>query len=687
MKKYIFAVLAIGLAYSACILGLRPLNPADLGWLKGDLLEHHLAWLFYGQTPGWSFPLTWSQRAGYPVGGYLSLMDPALLLTLGWFRSLLPAQFQYLGLFYAANACLQFHWGTRLGWRLCGGDRWAALASGALFLMSPIMTQKGLGHFSGGCHWPMLAGLYFLLAPPGQPRPILPWLGLTALSAVIHPYLGATLCAMAWVAGLRWLWERHAAAAAAIALAAPLSLAASLYAIGILSVGGGAAAGGFQEYSLNLVGLVNPAPYPSLLPMAMGVRPLQDFEGYAYLGLGVLVLLAIQLPGLPARLRRCDGGRLVAGAVLTAGCLLVAFSNRITFGAQVLFEYPLPPQMDFLTSAFRAPARFGWPAYYLLMGLSVAGLRRRWPLLLAAAVLLQFLDLAGLRAEVRQTHAKPSRDPAIWHEWNAAWPGPDEVWTRLGALHLAVLPAWQCGGGDSPGGEPGYAIFGRVALAQGMTVNEYRASRYAPDSLAVHCRDIPAEVAAARLRTDTAYVLNDALFLTVMSAGPLRSHGCRRVDGYILCLPGGVTEDWQSVVRPLETGQSLTFSKGGSGLGLLSSQWLRAEDWGVWSGAAEASLRLPLAGPADLDITLRPLLGPDRPVQEVRLLGNGRELARWSLDWTAEQTAHRVQVGGGVVELRLAVAETTSPSRLGYAGDDRPIGVGLVSIRIAPLSQ
>jgi hypothetical protein len=689
-------VLAAGLAYSLLLMGPRPLDPADLDWLKGDPLEHYLGWLFFTQTPGWSFPLTWSDRLGYPVGGYLSLIDPALPLTFGLLRGLLPGDHQYFGLFFAINAALQLFWGTLLTGRLSGGNRFAAAIGGLFFLASPIMAQKALGHFSGGCHWPILAGLFFLL---GERATMAPLMALTAFSAAIHPYLAATLCLIAWAAVLRRAADACVGPVrGAFEFAAcPAVLAAALYAVGILSVGAGAAAEGFQDYSLNVLGLINPTPYPSLLPLRMAVFPLQEYEGYAYLGLGVLGLLAALILRRP-RFGWSRGTRL-ALAALVAGCLVAALSNRVTFGRHVLFEYPVPPPLVFVTAAFRAPARFIWPAYYLITGLAVAGVARAWPargarILLLAAVVLQFFDLAGLRATVRQFHGTPSDDPEVMHEWSTAWPGPSEVWRRIGRghAHLAVLPAWQCGSGTTPGGERGYAIFGRLAATLGLTLNEYRASRYAPASLAAHCQTIPGDVARGELRSDTAYVLNDYLFLRLMAAGGARAHACSRVDGYTLCLADADAPrtDWRSVVPPIRPDQAIRFDRAGSGAGLLSADWQRPESWGVWSRAADAALILPLSGPGavDLALTLRPLLAESRPLQEVRLSTRGIPLARWSLAPDAEQNPRRIHIPpdlvppSGLLELTLSVDELATPRQLGYPGDDRRLGVGLVSIAV-----
>ena len=686
--------LAAGLAYAAMVLGLAPLDPSNADWMKGDPVEHYLAWMIAQKSDFWHFPLSWTERLGYPFGTYLSLVDPAFVILFGPIAPYLPYGWQPFGLFFALNAGLQLYCGYKLCRLLAQDDDFTGKIGGLLMMLSPIMMQKGQGHFSGGCQWPIIAGLYCLLRPVTNPwRWMAPLWGLVALSSVIHPYTGATLVIIAEVAAVRLYLERNnrhsrirgsdeVQLLAHLAIP-PILLAAVFYAIGILGVGGGSAAGGFKDYSFNLLALFNPAPYRALAPWSLPYFPLQEFEGYAYLGLGVLGLLLISL----------RKWRLPQPAVLLmAVCLVIALSTRVTLGRMVLFEYDLPGPLQFAANAFRAPARFIWPAYYLLIGLAVAaasGLPRS-RILLLAALLVQFLDVAGLREHVRHFQASRSPDPALYNDWDLDWPGPSPIWSQLGRdhAHLAALPAWQCGQRETPGGSWGYAMFGRVATSQQMTINEYRASRYDAASLAFHCDILPDQVRAGQMQRDTAYVLSDLLLLQAIAGGATAQHHCEKTDGYNLCVAGEGTRDWRGIIAPAATGTALATGQRGEGLRLLAAGWNDPEADGTWTSVPEAKLVLPLPSPLPVEIafSFQALLAADQPSQRVAIKRDGKELARWTIDignWQEAKIVHILDPpSSGVLILDVAVDAVSTPASHGYAGDDRIVGVKLRSVTV-----
>ena len=115
-------------------------------------------------------------------------------------------------------------------------------------------------------------------------------------------------------------------------------------------------------------------------------------------------------------------------------------------------------------------------------------------------------------------------------------PLTDSRFRTLGVSHrhLVVLPAWQCGPEQSPGGQSGFATLGLLAARQRLTINSYYAGRYGPEPLAFHCRTLPHLLEKNGAAADTAYVVSDAL-LPWFEARFAASHSCRVADGLNLC--------------------------------------------------------------------------------------------------------------------------------------------------------
>jgi Family of unknown function (DUF6311) len=108
--------LIVGLLYALLMMGPGPLNPRNLGWMVGDPAEYYTAWELFRQDPHWHWPLTYTNRVGYPMGENVALMDPVALyvVLLKPLSPLLPEPFQFFGLEVAAICALLFFFAMRL---------------------------------------------------------------------------------------------------------------------------------------------------------------------------------------------------------------------------------------------------------------------------------------------------------------------------------------------------------------------------------------------------------------------------------------------------------------------------------------------------------------------------------------------------------------------------------------------
>jgi hypothetical protein len=177
----------------------------------------------------------------------------------------------------------------------------------------------------------------------------------------------------------------------------------------------------FGRYSMNLLAFINPMYLSDLLP-SWRVLSGQS-EGFAYLGAGMLALLALVLVNL-VRERRIEGvGRDWKPLAVIAIVLLVfATGALIAIGSWTVVDFSFKSRV---LGAFRSSGRFVWIAYYALMLLAVVYVLRRYPpaisaSLLTAALIVQIIDLSAAheRTATRRfaatywTRACSSRIPA-----------------------------------------------------------------------------------------------------------------------------------------------------------------------------------------------------------------------------------------------------------------------------------
>jgi Family of unknown function (DUF6311) len=242
------------------------------------------------------------------------------------------------------------------------------------------------------------------------------WFLLLAFALLTHLYL-FMMAGGFWAAATLEEFSEGRRPRARLLLRAVLTIAAIValaLATGILSPQ--TRSGGSDGFGIGSMNLASP-----FVPQLSGAIPaLREFwvgmrvQVMDYPGLGVLLLVAAG-----ALVRLAGGGprpgpwtRHWALLAFLLGCVLFALSNRVTLGARVLLEVPLPAKLAYALGAFRASGRFFWPVLYTLISVALlALLRARWRVVsvvvLAAACVVQVIDAGPLRAAIAASAAAP----------------------------------------------------------------------------------------------------------------------------------------------------------------------------------------------------------------------------------------------------------------------------------------
>ena len=549
-----------GFLYALFVMGARPLNPRNITWIAYDPAYHYIGWEMLRQDPHLHWPLTYTERLGYPKGESAALEDlnPLLAVVLRPFSFLMPEPAQYFGLEVILVCTLQFFFAFRL-FRLlfasrCAGNSidlsvpsspaWdiagAAICS-AFFLLAPPLNYRFWGHYSLSNQWVLVAALFVLAQAQEESsravrRFVISAAVLTGIAVGVNPYLAfqVLLLLIAGVATLLWR-KRIGLAQSAGVLALLMAIGfAMAYSLGLVISGGkGYASGGYRDLSMNLLAPFDPRGWTSpLFPRLHSASPGQ-YEGYNYFGAGVLILAAVLVLAATIRRRRLprlDKRWFLPLALCCLLLTLLALSTRITLGSRTLLDLDPNEIFSSLFAPLRATGRLFWAPYYVILAAIVAApfflLRRPWATLLVAGLLvLQFADTASLRRWVRTTisedHPSPLRSP---------------IWSQLGAQHqnLIVLPAWQCAHNASPGSTEGYRIFGFLAIQQKMRINSYQSARYTGVAEDYHCTEALAELSQKGLSPDSAYVVMPDVAAAI-AQGPTGAGSCHDLDHFILC--------------------------------------------------------------------------------------------------------------------------------------------------------
>jgi hypothetical protein len=693
--------LLIGLLYALLLLGPRVLNPTNLAWLQGDPAVHYVGWALFSQTPGWHWPLTLTERIGYPIGDAVANVDlnSVAALALKPFASLLPAKFQYLGPWAILSIALQFYFGVRLIRIFFGRELWPLLCGGLLLSISPVMTWRLRGHFSLANHWLILAALclYFAIqrgAHFGRKLAVV-WCLLTGVAIAINPYLGLCVLGISATVCLRSLLVRQSRwrLILAVGAAAGFSFLLSGYAIGVIRPGGGFTSEGYRSYSMNLLAPIDTQEDARSGALLLNAQPRfpGQYEGYNYLGLGTLALILVLVATMAATKRR-PHWPLIEILPLIALCIvftLLALSTKVTVGSHVLLDLDPRERLTPFLAVFRSSGRLFWVPYYLITAGAVVALFRVFPKPAGAVfgigiVFLQFADEAPLRASVRR-ELSPRADVLDVLR--------SPVWRHLNEKHqnLLVFPPRQCNEQASPGGRDGAAIFGMLAATQHMRTNSYFSSRYSPRSLAWHCQESVRELLSGKLRADSAYVLSPNL-ASFVAANDLDLNLCHRLDGFILCskvtdfgLGPGIKPEAAAL-----PGEELSFGASTSSKYLVNGWWW-IEPWGVWSNGDGTLWFQVTADQAkrfhNIILNMQILVGK-RPVR-YSITAGSQEVRGVLAGATSPRTERLspklpLQPRGGTNIIRLKVSDPVRPIDAGISGDPRALGAGILSLRLVP---
>lgn len=418
----------LGAAAFILLYGFAPLVFTNDEWLRGgyvekDIIQHYAGWLFY-RSSEWAFPLGIAGNFNYPYGGYVGLSDsiPLFAVLFKLLSPVLPATFQYFGLWGLLCSVMQGGCAALL-LSLFTNSRLQNTLLSALFVFAPVFLDRQLRHGALGAQWLIILSLYFYFKHRRSGKTLSPAFPvLCALAMGIHPYFVPMVLAVQFALFIDGALRQKTKAAVLRGLASVgISVAAALAAgwvLGAFAQGAGAGSTTYGYFSMNLNAPFNPSGRGYL--WSLFIPPLNqtlgNYDGFNYLGLGLIIVLAAAALHTVAKRRKNAFTQLKngAGLAVVSLCLFVfAVSNVVTLFGRQIFTVPLPAKIISLATVLRSSGRMFYPVWYLLLLCGCVWVLRRVPAakgklsLRTAAVLalvaVQLIDLSpALAAKAAQ---------------------------------------------------------------------------------------------------------------------------------------------------------------------------------------------------------------------------------------------------------------------------------------------
>ena len=667
--------------------------------IEGDTAINWIAYMAFAYDD-WRWPLLRTVLLYPPAGANIYFADSIPLLALVGkliFKTtgFLPNYFGPWVLVSYGLQCGVGYWAFRQA-RL---TPWASLAGGVLCLLVPTFIFR-IGHLPLLGHWALLAaiGIYLRIVEQGRRSDLGLGLAFTMLLVLVNPYLLVMAIAI-YLAGLGdavargSVKLRHAVACGALVFAGVLGLAVLFGLVNpsrSLSI-----VGGFGHFSMNVLSPI--WPQVSGWPIRSGVildASGGQYEGFNYLGAGLLLLVALAL--------LTSGKVLLQGArrhvFLAVAMLLMAvyaLSSKIYVGQSLLVTLPYDSvwPLDVLTGVFRASGRFFWPMCYGLVFLSASALfiqfkERRFLAIVLIVVVVQLINIRPLLDNVSGNiagQASTPKEPVDRSNWKAALRLHDE---------LIVFPQYSC----AKFANRAYILeLGKMAASLRMPANSTLDNRadvdcaaealaFTQDFRALATRPNPIVVS---FKNET----NPALVRQASAAGRLV---CVENDVTYVCTgpdsAAAVAHLGRGLSSPpvLSSGEVVGFKPGDRGQLFLQAGWSSGAADYVWGYGPTSSLAFvtaePVCGPAVISLTVRPFSVPTFIVDHALVTVNGSSPTPVRASGPGQFTLDIPVVPAecrSLFTVALSFSELRSPLQLGFGRDSRLLNWALISYSIS----
>jgi hypothetical protein len=360
--------------------GIEILNPTNIRWLMEahhDWGTHYLGWAYY-RNDAWNFPIGIIESYNYPIGTNIGFTDsiPLFALFFKLFSFLLPDDFQYFGIWLLTCYFLTGFYAIKI-FDYYRTNRIYSFIAIIFIIVNPVLIYRGL-HPALCAQWLLIGSIYNYIRSSNHNVENVnkSQIVLLFLSSTINPYLTAMVFGFNVIIPFKnFFYDKKISLKKAV-----LYILLSIFYVivfwiilGMIEFNNSpnlASGENFSIYSFNLNSFFNGDGFSSIFPSLEKMNPMQ-YEGYAYIGLGMLILLVVSVTtGFIYFLKKRESFSKKNGLVLLlilCGVLgLFSITNEVTYGKNLILKYPLPEFIQKVGFIFRASGRFIWVIYYLL---------------------------------------------------------------------------------------------------------------------------------------------------------------------------------------------------------------------------------------------------------------------------------------------------------------------------------
>ena len=442
----------VGALFFISLYGVGILDPTREGWILnhgGDITQHYIGWEFFRDTP-WHFPLGLTEGliADQTVSCMFTDSIPLFALFFKALSPVLPETFQYWGFWGIFTYSMQGGISSLILYRLTKRPIFSLIGC-TVFIVCPPVMQRMYGHEALAGQWVLLIAILSWVCQGRKWRfkatPVIIWAINGVLAVLVHIYfIPMIYMVMLGYIATDIFGRKNLLRPVLVFVCTTASAIGTMFVLGAFSGDGSYRAGGLGKYSANYNALFNSQGRTKYL------APLNyldgQYEGFAYLGLGIILGGAIALVLVVARtegknpfkkfaqlsrIRKCEMICMLAVFVIS---YVYAASPVGTFNGRIIYEIPLPEKLFAVMSIFRATGRFAWVSVYIvyvsvLFAVSKLSGRRTALFCVALITSVQLLDLRVMmkNEDMRNAVKKSYEDTLVDPKWDELAEKADEI--------------------------------------------------------------------------------------------------------------------------------------------------------------------------------------------------------------------------------------------------------------------
>ncbi|MDC0618147.1 DUF6311 domain-containing protein [Candidatus Pelagibacter sp.] len=363
---YIF----VSFLFTFYILGPENISPTNEDWLfENDRASDLLVWKYFFDDQ-WRFPFGANENFGLTISNSIAYSGspPLYSFIFKIFKFVLPSNFNYFSILIFFSIFLQILIGYLIVYKITKNQIYSLISS-FLFIFLPIFLFKLEFHFSLISHWLILSYFYVDLSKKNYEEKKNKFLFILLLSSLIHLYFTIMILLMLSINRtiILSLDKKYVSFFKDIIFYL-LPLLILMYSVGYFLFSPiNALGGGYGEYNLNLISFFNSYSNTISWSKFLPVLYTSNSESFSYLGLGALMLLINLIVYLIMKYDRIDIQKNLKYIIIVILFTLLAISNNIEFGKNLIFQIELNKYVYAALSTIRASIRMIWPCVYLIL--------------------------------------------------------------------------------------------------------------------------------------------------------------------------------------------------------------------------------------------------------------------------------------------------------------------------------